>query len=157
MDPYLESPIGWPDVHASLVSAIRELLAAGVEPDYFVRIEERLYITDPETDGGFPKLVPDVMVTTRPQPQGQPGILVWFIDLRDRLPTVGVPLRDPDPDVPLDLQQAFDTAYDRARYAHSVDYTRPIPPPLLKPADAAWVARQVEAARKRDPARRAHD
>jgi hypothetical protein len=70
---------------------------------------------------------------------------VWFIDLRDRLPTIAVPLRPPFADVPLDLQAVFDTVYSRAHYADSVDYTRRPPSPLLAPADATWAASRISA------------
>src|ERR1041385_4849596 len=39
MDPYLEDRQLWPDVHLSLIVAIRDALAPQVEPDYYVRIE----------------------------------------------------------------------------------------------------------------------
>jgi hypothetical protein len=65
---------------------------------------------------------------------------VWYVDLRDPLPRITVPLRDPYPDAVLDLQAALATVYARARYADDVDYTRVIPPPPLRPADAAWAA-----------------
>lgn len=68
---------------------------------------------------------------------------VWYVDLRDALPHITVPLRDPHPAVVLDLQQVFATLYTRARYADDVDYTRPAPPPTLRPADAAWVTQRV--------------
>ena len=42
---------------------------------------------------------------------------VWPMGLRERLPILPVPLRPPDPDVPLDVQAALDTVYDEARYA----------------------------------------
>jgi Protein of unknown function (DUF4058) len=64
--------------------------------------------------------------------------------LRDRLPTIGIPLLRDDPDVPLGLQVAFEAAYDRAGYDYSLDYRRPVEPPLTD-ADAAW-AREVLAA-----------
>lgn len=39
---------------------------------------------------------------------GQAGRFeVWFFDLRDRMPTIAVPLRPPFEDVPLDLQAVF--------------------------------------------------
>jgi hypothetical protein len=76
--------------------------------------------------------------------QKQPGLNVWFIDLRDPLPTVAVPLRPPFDDAPLELQRVLDETYARAYYADSVDYSRPLPPPSLKPADAAWVRRTLE-------------
>ncbi len=64
-------------------------------------------------------------------------VQVWAIQLRDPLPTIPVPLRAPDPDVPLDLQAAFQTVYDHARYDLSIDYSKPVDPPLSD-ADAVW-------------------
>ena len=43
----------------------------------------------------------------------------------------------------LDLQAVFTTAYDRAGYDYSLDYRRPVEPPLSD-ADTAW-AQQVLA------------
>jgi hypothetical protein len=53
---------------------------------------------------------------------------------------VPVPLRDPDPDVALDLGAALRTVYDESSYDLSVDYTVPPPPPPLSPGEAAFVA-----------------
>ena len=36
--------------------------------------------------------------------------------LRDPLPRIGIPLADPDPDAPLDLQAALEQAYDDGSY-----------------------------------------
>jgi hypothetical protein len=59
-----------------------------------------------------------------------PRVEVYHWTLRDRLPTIPVPLADDDPDVTLDLQQAFATTYDRAGYDYALDYRLPIEPPL---------------------------
>jgi hypothetical protein len=67
---------------------------------------------------------------------------VWPIDLRDRLPTIAVPLRPPD-DAPLDLQALLDGVYRRGHYADSLDYAAPAP--RLRPADAAWAEARVRA------------
>ena len=56
---------------------------------------------------------------------------VWPIGLRQPLPVLPIPLLRPDPDIPLDLEQALRTAYARARYDLRIDYTRPPSPPLL--------------------------
>jgi hypothetical protein len=61
MDPYLEDPALWPDVHLELISAIRESLVRQLRPRYSVRVEERVYVSD-ETDPGRRVLVPDVRV-----------------------------------------------------------------------------------------------
>jgi hypothetical protein len=68
---------------------------------------------------------------------------VWYTDLRDHLPTISVPLREPHPDVLLDVQAALNQIYDRGHYADQIDYTEAIPQPPLRPADAAWAAARV--------------
>ena len=59
-----------------------------------------------------------------------PQVEVYRWTLRDKLPTIPVPLADEDPDVPLDLGQAFTTTYDRAGYDYALDYRLPVEPPL---------------------------
>jgi hypothetical protein len=51
MDPYLEDPGLWPDVHHNLISEMQARLNAALRPAYHVRIEERVYVSD-ETDSG---------------------------------------------------------------------------------------------------------
>jgi Protein of unknown function (DUF4058) len=70
-------------------------------------------------------------------------LAVWYTDLRDHLPTISVPLREPHPDVLLDLQAALNQIYERAHYAEQIDYTEVVPQPPLRPADMAWVAERV--------------
>lgn len=50
MDPYLEHPHLWPDVHLGLISAIRTELAPRLGPRYAVSVEERTYIASAEPD-----------------------------------------------------------------------------------------------------------
>lgn len=50
MDPYLEAPTIWPDVHTNLISEIRAALTSGIRPHYVGRVELRAYIPDPEPD-----------------------------------------------------------------------------------------------------------
>jgi Protein of unknown function (DUF4058) len=49
---------------------------------------------------------------------------------------------DGDNDAWLDLQAIFTTVYDRAGYDYSLDYRRPVEPPLSD-AEAAWVSQWV--------------
>lgn len=70
---------------------------------------------------------------------------VWYIDLRDLLPTIAVPLRPPFDDAPLNLQDAFEDVYRRAHYAESIDYREEVPLPRCGPADEAWIEQQVAA------------
>jgi Protein of unknown function (DUF4058) len=48
MDPYLEHPALWPGVHNGLIAALQLSLAPRLRPRYYVAIEERLYITEPD-------------------------------------------------------------------------------------------------------------
>src|SRR5579871_1852191 len=61
MDPYLEDPAIWPDVHHELISVARELLLAALRPKYFVQIDERLYVAD-TTDEAWSIIVPDLHI-----------------------------------------------------------------------------------------------
>jgi hypothetical protein len=65
MDPYLEDPALWPDVHHEIISEARAYLNRRVGPRYHVRLEERVYISD-EDDPGRPVLIPDLKIGERP-------------------------------------------------------------------------------------------
>ncbi len=41
MDPWLENPTLWPNVHNSLITSIRDVLAPQLQPRYFVDVESR--------------------------------------------------------------------------------------------------------------------
>jgi len=69
---------------------------------------------------------------------------VWPLRLQDKLPTVPVPLRPPDEDVPLELGPALSTMYDEAAYELSVDYRRDPPPPPLAAEDVEWMTTMVK-------------
>ena len=61
MDPYLEDPISWPDVHHEMMSVLRTMLNDQIRPRYVVRIEERVYVSD-ELDPGRHVFVPDLRI-----------------------------------------------------------------------------------------------
>ena len=65
--------------------------------------------------------------------------MVWPIQLDDPLPVVHVPLRQPDPDVPLDLGSAVATVYDLGAYDVQLDYDKDPPMPKLSREQATWV------------------
>ena len=69
MDPYLESPVIWPDVHHELISEVRAALNANLRPRYVARVELRVYISD-DDDPGRQALVPDVRVEKGPKRRG---------------------------------------------------------------------------------------
>src|SRR5436309_15448082 len=61
MDPYLETPNLWPDVHHGLISQIQAALNPAVRPRYVARVELRVYISD-DDDPGREALIPDVRI-----------------------------------------------------------------------------------------------
>jgi hypothetical protein len=61
MDPYLENPARWSDVHQSLITYIRDALQPQVRPHYHARMGERVYVlTPPHT------MYPDALFIRRP-------------------------------------------------------------------------------------------
>jgi len=67
MNPYLESPDFWPEVHHGLISMLQESLVPQLVPKYRVAIEKRIY----ELKGGQSLLVgiPDVSIVRNPTPR----------------------------------------------------------------------------------------
>ena len=61
MDPYLEAPNIWPDVHLEMIRDIRTALNPRLLPDYAVRVETRVYVSH-EDDLARRTFAPDVTV-----------------------------------------------------------------------------------------------
>jgi hypothetical protein len=51
-----------------------------------------------------------------------PNAEVYAWTIRDRLPTIRIPLKAPDDDLVLDLARVFETAYARGRYWRRLRY-----------------------------------
>ncbi len=60
MDPWLEHPGLWPDLHNSLITSIRDDLASKVAPKYFVGVEQHTYVTS--AAGDLAVIRPDVLI-----------------------------------------------------------------------------------------------
>lgn len=61
MDPYLESPARWTDVHQRLITYIADALQPQVRPDYHARMGERVYAVAPHHT-----FYPDVLLVQHP-------------------------------------------------------------------------------------------
>jgi len=66
MDPYLEDPGLWPDVHHGLISQMQAELNQRVGDNYYVRVEERVYVTDLE-DAERSLMIPDLRIGQTPK------------------------------------------------------------------------------------------
>jgi hypothetical protein len=62
---------------------------------------------------------------------------VYPVRLRDRLPTISIPLRETDSDVLLNLQPLINRCHEGGRY-HMLNYSAELEPPLSE-SDAAWM------------------
>lgn len=106
MDPYLEDPRIWPDVHHRLISVIAEQLLPELNRNYFTLIEERVYIAD-DQDLTSQYFVPDVSVARMDAPD-EPGSLASTAVLDEPLTTVTIRDRE--------VREAYITIRDRASH-----------------------------------------
>lgn len=71
MNPYLETPGVWDMAHSQIINEIQHHLTAQVRPRYFVRLETRIYVHEPDGNGnGY---VGDADVGVRISTPPQPG------------------------------------------------------------------------------------
>ena len=74
-----------------------------------------------------------------------PRAFLYPIALRDPLPNVEIPLRREDRPVKLPLQALIEAVYTDGRYDQTIDYSRPLDPPLGE-EDATWVEQLLRSA-----------
>jgi Protein of unknown function (DUF4058) len=67
---------------------------------------------------------------------------VWRARSLRPLPPIPIPLSKPDHDISLDLQPMIGEIYQRFRYMRSIDYSKPLSPPL-EPAEELWLEKQL--------------
>jgi hypothetical protein len=99
---------------------------------------QRMPMFDPWPDSPYALLVARA---------GAPLCRVWRAHYRRPLPVTPVPLAKPDSDIPLDLQPMIDEIYQRFRYQRSIDYGKPLKPPL-DVAETAWLKHQLRTGRR---------
>jgi hypothetical protein len=66
-------------------------------------------------------------------------VLFYPISIRERLPTIRIPLRRSDKQVRLDVQAVYDLAYENGEYGADIDYTRPPDKVPLSPEESVWM------------------
>ena len=99
MDPYLEHPTLWPGVHNGLIAALQLSLAPQLRPRYYVAIEERLYITEPDQRVfvGRPDLAvvgqPEAETALQPAPPAS-SVLTVQVPLPDEVRETSLEVRE---------------------------------------------------------------
>lgn len=99
----------------------------------------RMPMLDPWPDSPFTLLVS--------RPSRKPDCEVWPAFCHHKLPTVPVPLSHPDPDLSLNLQPMIDAVYQRSRYGNTIDYSKPLTPPLSS-EERACLSQKAPARRR---------
>jgi hypothetical protein len=116
MDPYLETPNIWPDVHTSLVSIFREQLAPLLAPKYLAELETQIVID--RADDDLQVVLPDVSVTSPEVPIGAPSAVAVAAPAPVE---VRVPL-----DVPTRLVSVYIRQRETARLVAVIELLSPV-------------------------------
>lgn len=91
MNPYLENPELWPEVHSRLIVALADDIALPLRPNYYVAVEKRTYMAEP--DNSLLVGISDVSIFTKstPNQQGETSSTTAVLPTSEPL-TVTVPL-----------------------------------------------------------------
>jgi len=73
MNPYLEQADVWPDFHNTFLVAMREELVRQLQPRYFVRVEEHIYVQEYDSEDRRPLGRPDVSILPTRNPRNSGG------------------------------------------------------------------------------------
>lgn len=90
MDPYLEHPALWPDVHNRLITAIADDLTPKVAPRYYIGLERRAYLLKPD-DVAFIGRADIAVASHKPAPQpaalplAEVGVLEIEVPVNDKV------------------------------------------------------------------------
>lgn len=71
MDPYLESPVHWPDFHDRFINTLCEVIADTLPEQYFARIREDVVLREP--DAPTYRIQPDVLVGAEAPERSRPA------------------------------------------------------------------------------------
>ncbi len=74
MDPWLEDPAHWGNVHARLIADTQTALNRAIRPKYVARIEERLYLVPDDDPTLRQRRVTDVRVERNPGRKRRPAV-----------------------------------------------------------------------------------
>ena len=79
MNPYIEQPAAWSDFHTRFMTFAAEMIAAQVEPRYFVKIEEHLFLHERSADERRPFGRPDLSVLPGEETSAAPATTTALI------------------------------------------------------------------------------
>jgi len=122
------------DQYLDKIHALLRTSVSLVEID-LLRGGERPAVSDPPPGDYF-------AMVSKPKPRPLAEVYGW--SLADPLPRILIPLSIEDPDVPLDLQAAFNLVYDRAGYDYAINYKHRVIP-SLRETEQTMITKVVES------------
>lgn len=114
--------------------AILDSRAHLVEID-LLRAAQPLPLSDVSWMGDYRILVSDAAQ--------RPNATLYSFNLRDQMPPFLLPLKPEDTAIEVDLQTLLHEVYDQGNFDLRVDYTQPVPEPVLSEDDQAWIQHAV--------------
>jgi hypothetical protein len=132
MDPYVEDPLVWPDVHASFIVYLREHLRPLLRPRYVIAVESRVFVEEPNVDH---PILPDAWVRpTQTERHGDTGATL------EADPAVEVQVAS------LEIEETYVTIRDRQSGQRIVTVIELVSPTskYAGPGRLSYVAKQTE-------------
>jgi hypothetical protein len=132
MDPYLEDPQVWPDVHASFIVYLREYLRPLLQPRYVIAVESRVFVEGPHTDQ---PIIPDAWV--RPT---QTEMVHDTVTMLEADPAVEIQV------APVEVEETYITIRDRQSGQRVVTVIEVVSPTnkYAGPGRVSYIAKQTE-------------
>jgi hypothetical protein len=118
MDPYLEHPILWPGVHNGLIVTLQLVLAPQLRPRYYIALEERVYVTEPDQRAfiGRPDLAvvghPEAGATFQPMVSASSGLTVR-VPLPDEVRETYLEVRETGTDYVITVLEILSSTHKR--------------------------------------------
>ncbi|BAY83933.1 hypothetical protein NIES267_34270 [Calothrix parasitica NIES-267] len=103
MNPYLENPELWSEVHHRLITAIAIAIAPPIRPKYRVAIEKRTYLGD--TEDSVLVGIPDVAVTTQKKSSTKEKIATATLPVQGESVTVKLPVPEEKKEAYLEIRE----------------------------------------------------
>ncbi len=103
MDPYLEHPMLWSDLHHSFITFARSAIRAALPNGYIAKVEERVIILPPERT-----IIPDVFVRRQPAPSTPSTGTLAVMDEQDAPRLLRIPPPESQREGYIDIVDAVD-------------------------------------------------
>jgi Protein of unknown function (DUF4058) len=164
MDPFLEDPFFWPQVHSRLIVALANELGAKLRPKYYAAIETRTYLDKDHPmieikeryleirQVGTHTAIAAIEVLPSPQrshyhilvsdSRDRPEADLYSFNLQDPIPVFNLPLQPEDAPIAIDLTHLLQEVYEQGCFDLQINYQSDLSD--LSVTDLDWVKQVVD-------------